>query len=272
MFDKLIESEPEGADFKNRRTYFLTSTIVVGILLLTGVVISIYAADYGLGRDGIELTEVLAPVEMVTNEPRPPLQRAPQSSSNEQSVSPTRRVNMSRVDEMLPTVPNTTSVVPNTEMSRPNTLFEIGSLNTNPGNPGGTGRPEAGTSNNDPGFQTSETVPGSDPIPEPPPVAKDPPVLRKPTVKSLGVINGKATSLPKPNYSATAKAVRAQGTVNVQVMIDEKGNVISANAVTGHPMLRSDAERAARSARFSTTYLSNVPVKVTGVIVYNFTL
>ncbi len=74
-------------------------------------------------------------------------------------------------------------------------------------------------------------------------------------------------SLP---YPPAAKAIRASGDVNVQVTIDEKGNVISANAVSGHALLRQAAENAARGAKFSPTLLSNQPVKVTGVIVYKF--
>ena len=54
-------------------------------------------------------------------------------------------------------------------------------------------------------------------------------------------------------------------------MIDETGKVISAKAVSGHPLLRDAAERAARGAKFSPTYLSKQPVKVTGLIVYKFT-
>ena len=65
--------------------------------------------------------------------------------------------------------------------------------------------------------------------------------------------------------------MHAQGKVDVQVFIDETGRVLSANAVSGHPLLRNAAEQAARNARFTPTYLSKVPVKVTGVIVYNFT-
>jgi protein TonB len=87
----------------------------------------------------------------------------------------------------------------------------------------------------------------------------------------MGVVNGLAQSLPKPNYPAAALAVNIQGKVDVQVLIDESGRVVSAKAVSGSPMLRQAAEVAARNARFSPTTLSNVPVKVTGVIVYNFT-
>ncbi len=87
-----------------------------------------------------------------------------------------------------------------------------------------------------------------------------------------GVLNGKATNLVNPAYPAAAKAVRAAGAVNVQVTIDEEGNVISASAVSGHPLLRAASEKAARASKFSPTTLEGKPVKVTGVIVYNFTL
>jgi TonB family protein len=60
------------------------------------------------------------------------------------------------------------------------------------------------------------------------------------------------------------------GPVRVQVLIDESGQVIAARAITGHPLLQAGAERAARAARFSPTYLGGQPVKVRGVIVYNF--
>ena len=89
---------------------------------------------------------------------------------------------------------------------------------------------------------------------------------------SGGVLNGKATRLPKPAYPAAAKAVRASGAVNVQVVIDEEGGVVSATAVSGHPLLRAAATEAARQAKFSPTTISGQAVRVTGVIVYNFTL
>ena len=85
-----------------------------------------------------------------------------------------------------------------------------------------------------------------------------------------GVLNGKAVSLPKPPYPPAARAVRASGSVSVQVLVDVNGRVISANAVSGHPLLRAAAELAARSARFSPTLLGGESVKVSGVIVYNF--
>jgi TonB family protein len=87
---------------------------------------------------------------------------------------------------------------------------------------------------------------------------------------SGGVLNGKATHLPKPVYPEAAKAVGATGAVNVQVLIDEEGYVATAAAVSGHPLLRAAAVEAAHSARFSPTTLNGQAVKVSGVITYNF--
>ena len=85
-----------------------------------------------------------------------------------------------------------------------------------------------------------------------------------------GVLNGRAVVLPRPKYPAIAAAAHADGTVTVQVTIDESGNVISANAIEGHPLLRGVSVAAARDARFSPTKLCNEPVRVAGVIIYNF--
>ncbi len=87
---------------------------------------------------------------------------------------------------------------------------------------------------------------------------------------SGGVMNAKAISLPKPAYPPLAKKVGAYGTVVVQVLVDEKGNVVSAKAISGHPILQASAVAAARGAKFTPTLLNGKPVKVRGVINYNF--
>jgi TonB family protein len=87
---------------------------------------------------------------------------------------------------------------------------------------------------------------------------------------SAGVLNGKAVSLPPPVFPAIAKAAHASGSVTVEITIDETGNVIAAHAVSGHPLLQSAAVDAARQASFKPTRLSGEPVKVFGVLVYNF--
>jgi TonB family protein len=87
---------------------------------------------------------------------------------------------------------------------------------------------------------------------------------------SGGVLNGKAVRLVTPTYPPIAKAAHASGAVTVRVLIDENGNVVSASAVSGHPLLQASAVSAARQSNFTPTKLSGQPVKVTGVIVYNF--
>jgi len=87
-----------------------------------------------------------------------------------------------------------------------------------------------------------------------------------------GVLNGKALALPPPAYPPIARAAHAFGTVKVQVLIDEEGNVIGARAIEGHPLLQAAAVAAARQAKFSPTLLEGEPVRVTGVITYEFHL
>lgn len=103
-----------------------------------------------------------------------------------------------------------------------------------------------------------------------PPPARMALMTLSPGAISTGVINGKATSLPKPTYPAAARAVNAQGSVSVQVTIDEVGDIISAKPISGHPLLRASAIQAAQKAKFTPTMLSGQPVKVVGVVTYNF--
>lgn len=81
---------------------------------------------------------------------------------------------------------------------------------------------------------------------------------------------GKAISLPKPSYPAEAKAQNISGRVVVNVVVDEKGRIIWAEAVDGHPLLQAAAARAACGARFSPIKISGRPIKAAGIISYNF--
>ncbi|HEX8847074.1 MAG TPA: energy transducer TonB [Pyrinomonadaceae bacterium] len=113
----------------------------------------------------------------------------------------------------------------------------------------------------------SSLVPGAQPVTavkaeQPSPKAGEP--------IDVGVVNGRAISLPRPNYPSLAKGAGASGSVNVLVTIDETGKVTAARAISGHPLLREVSEAAAREARFKPPMISGKPVKVTGIIVYNF--
>jgi TonB family protein len=108
--------------------------------------------------------------------------------------------------------------------------------------------------------------------PPPPPAPNPPPAIPKLLKVSQGVLTSKALFLATPNYPPLARPIKLQGIVTVQVLIDESGKVISAKAISGHPILVPEAQKAAMQSRFSPTLLSNQPVKVSGVITYNFKL
>ena len=101
-----------------------------------------------------------------------------------------------------------------------------------------------------------------------------PPPAPKPLLRPLsgGVLNGKALVLPMPNYPEVARRLRITGLVQVDVVVDENGKVISAKVLSGPGSLRDVALQAALHARFSPTKLSGQSVKVSGQINYNFTL
>lgn len=90
--------------------------------------------------------------------------------------------------------------------------------------------------------------------------------------KSGGVLQGSATKRIEPVYPPLAKAAQISGSVVVEVTVDEEGGVISARAISGHPLLKDAAVAAARGWLFSPTKLQGVPVKVIGTITFNFTL
>lgn len=92
------------------------------------------------------------------------------------------------------------------------------------------------------------------------------------TPLSVGQLNSKALSLPKPLYPAMGKQMRVEGVVRVSVLVDESGKVVSARAESGHVMLQNSAITAARQARFAPTLVSGQPVPISGFITYTFSL
>jgi TonB family protein len=79
-----------------------------------------------------------------------------------------------------------------------------------------------------------------------------------------------AIELPQPDYPQAAISSQAEGNVEVQILINEKGEVLNARAVSGDPELGAAAEAAARRARFMEAKLSTEPARIYGVINYTF--
>ncbi|MEP6569307.1 MAG: energy transducer TonB [Acidobacteriota bacterium] len=265
MFNNLIESSSHAREFKRRGSFVLFTTATYVLLFIIAGVASIYAYDARLDDQNLEFVTMLNPVDL------PP---APASVSHTPpSRDSVNRPNVAVREVAIATVnhpeivPETTSAVPSKNPPVPEGApYVIGDHNSDPVGPVGNGHP--GIDGTGPGNGVGPAV--VEIVTPPPP---QPPVVKPvPKVVSKGPITGFAILLPKPLYPQVAKQAGAHGAVNVQVLVDETGKVISAKAVSGHPLLLVAAQQAALGARFSPTRLGEQAVKVSGVITYNFVL
>lgn len=86
-----------------------------------------------------------------------------------------------------------------------------------------------------------------------------------------GIVNGKAKTLPMPEYPANLKFTPKNKVVKVRAIIDLfSGKVISVKAFSGSRVLWKSAEDAAKLATFSPFTPSGEPVLAKGTIVYKF--
>lgn len=268
MLDQLVESKSHVGEDSKRGGLLLSTFVLLSLVLVSAWLYSLFAKDFAMGSDDLSLDTLVAP-PIIEEAPEPEPEKQPEKQADP-NVDIRKEI-IASMTETPPKPPDTVSVVKNTIPPRdPNKFTVQGDRNysaanapppdyAGPVNTTGTGS----NSGNFGGGGDAETG-GAPPPPAPP---KPKPV---PKQISGGVLNGKATSLPKPPYPPAARAVRASGAVSVQVLIDENGNVVSASPVSGHPLLRAAAAQAARGAKFSPTMLSGQPVKVSGVITYNF--
>jgi len=264
MFNNLIESSSHRREFRRRGSFFLFTTASYALLFVIAGVISIYAYDARMEDQNLELATIMPLVELpVTTPPEAPRHVERTSGSERTDNVFVRRNPTASVDQPLLT-PNNISTERNPDLPvPPNSIVRQGSYDADPVQ---VGDPNA-RSNRDGNGGGPPIVAITEPPPAPAPTPKPAPkVIRK------NIINGDALVLPKPPYPTIAKQMGVQGTVNVQVLIDEKGNVVSATVVSGSPFLVTAAKQAAYQARFSPTLYGDQPVKVSGVITYNFTL
>ncbi len=267
MFNNLIESSSHKREFRRRGSFFLFTTATYAVLFVVAGVASIYAYDARLGDQNTEIVTMLNPVELPGPKPAATTPKIAPSRVNMNKQNyierATAMVSVNRPD----VVPEKTSAQPNTHLPLPETgLYAVTGHDFDPGIPGGATGLQSGA-----GIEAGRAVTPAVEVGTPPPSMRPvhPPV---PKVVSKGVITGLALSLPKPEYPALAKRMGVEGTVSVQVLIDETGKVISAKSIAGNPLLSTTAQKAALEARFSPTVLGEQPVKVSGVITYNFVL
>ncbi len=264
MFTNLIESESHRKEFKRRSSFFLATIAAYALILFAAGVASIYAYDARLEAQNTDLT-VLNWIPPVTppNPNRPALARRPAAENNTSRVAPqpVRPILYESASNPIKP-PDTISAAPNTiPPAAPNAVIGnyVGDPVLPPSSSSGC---VTCTGSTGPVVRVPETTPP----PAPTPI--------KPQTQRLSsvVLVSKAISLPKPAYPPMAKQISVEGPVAVQILVDEQGRVISAQAVSGHPILLSAAKQAALQARFTPTVLNGQPVKIQGVITYNFVL
>jgi len=255
MFENLVESGSHQQDL-SRKGSFLAATagiyLFIGAVLMVGGIL-LYQAE--VAPEDLELTTLVAPV---------PVPQQQQEQKQEQA-KPVKEQNVDVRKELIADV-SRTELVPKEVSTK---ALTVPPVRNNVTTVIGSGNSNASVALAGPTGGTTVVQNKVDVGEPPPPEAKPSPTPPRAPI-SGGVLNGKAISLPKPAYPAIAKAAHASGTVTVQVLIDENGNVVSAHAINGHPLLQPVAVAAARQARFSPTKLSGQPVKVSGVITYNF--
>lgn len=258
MFDNLVESGSHKQDLGRKGSFLLGTVAIYVVVGVTLLVFSIMYTVANVDTGDLDLVTLVAPIPVPQQaQPEKREEAKPQETKQNVDVRKELIADVTRTELVPKEVSAKASDIPPV---RRGVTTVLGTESSNAAAPVAAGSGSGiGVPTGAPKVNIEEPPPPPEPKPTPP---------RAPI--SGGVLNGKAISLPKPSYPPIARQAHASGTVTVQVTIDENGNVISAHAVSGHPLLQAVAVAAARGARFSPTKLSGQPVKVTGIITYNF--
>jgi protein TonB len=277
MFTHLIESSSHKKEFERRGTFFLGTIAAYALLIAGAGVASIYAYDAQLGQQNLDtaflvtpFTTELLPPRALTDTPRRHDITRTMTETNAVSSPPVRQHMIEDIRKSMKAPDNVGTVGSKELPALPNARISTvssDSIGNDAGAPafmGGSAKDYGSGKRSAVEIIEHEAPPD---VPHVTPIKKAPPVL-----VSLGVINGRALHNPVPVYPSIAKTTHTAGTVNVQVLLNEEGRVISAHALSGPALLRDAAVKAAYQAKFSPTLLSHQPVKVSGIITYNFKL
>ncbi len=108
--------------------------------------------------------------------------------------------------------------------------------------------------------------------PPPPPPPRELPKPAAPLAVSNLQQQSKLIRMIQPTYPPLARQARIQGVVLLHIVVDEQGNVIRADVVSGHPLLEDAAVAAVKQWKYSPTILNGNPIKVTTTVSVVFTL
>lgn len=254
MFDRLVESTKQKPGRRAGR-YFVVTSAIYGLALIGFGVATVLTFSPVLAEEYTFIC-LLPPPVPVTMPPAPLIDHSISKPAPEARFAP---------PEKPPVIPPAADAAkyPALKLAR----SSVADAPTGIGVPSGDGLWG--------GSKDTEAPPPPPPAPKPTPkpeptATPEPP--RTLVTRSEGVLQGSAIRRATPTYPAMARQVKAMGTVQVQVTISEQGRVIEAAVLNGHPLLRNAALEAAKQWAFTPTRLSNVPVKVQGVLTFNFKL
>jgi periplasmic protein TonB len=248
MFDKLVESTKQNQGKRARRLFFAACVIYAVALTAFGVM-SIIGFNPALAEGYNSIVDLIPPPV-----PPGPLESLPKQPNTKpaprESFAPPKNAEhlppLDRLDNMIraPRV----SVPGETQWSGPGREW---------------GGPGAGETNNAP------PPPPPTPTPVVKPAANPTPDQQVVRLTSM-ITQGRALRKIEPSYPAIARQARVQGSVQVQISISEAGEVTDVTLLSGHPLLRDAAMRAAKQWLFIPTELNGRPVRAIGVITFNF--
>ena len=246
MFDRLVESAKEKQGRRARRLFLATVAVYAVALTALGVatVIGFHPALAG----GNEVLSILIPPP-VPSGPDPDsvqIKTNLKSAPDQGFVAPKPNVAVLPLDHMK-------DLEPRVQVAVAPSGAKIG--------PWGRG----------PGASDTGEMPPPPPPPTPTPVVKPAATPAQNTVVRLTsmLTQGRVLRRVQPPYPVIAKQARIEGSVQVQIDISEDGAVTNVTLLSGHPLLRDAALRAAKQWQFIPTELNGHRVRAIGMITFN---
>jgi TonB family protein len=229
---------------------FVASVAVHGLVLAALIIVPMLFTQV-IDLRALQLTYLVAPMPPAAAAPPPP------AAAVVQKLAPRKLVPFNPAQLVAPSViPQRVAMV-----REPEAAPEVGG-----GVIGGVAGGTAGGVLN--GIIGGTTMPAA-----PAPVAAAPEKKEKQVLRVGGDVQPphKLYS-PAPKYPALAESAHVHGAVLIEATIDEKGNVVNARAVEGHPLLIPEALRTVMLWRYEPTYLNGVPfpVQMTVTVTFSF--
>jgi protein TonB len=201
----------------------------------------------GLNMQKLSMTLLVAPLPPAAASPPPPPSAAPRAvRTMPKNFTPGKLTAPSVVPRAVVTTP---------DVSAPDEAF----VGVSGGVPGGIAGGQAGGIL---GGVMNGAVPPAAPV-----MAEGP---KKPVRVGGDVKPPRLLSGPAPVYPVLAKQSRIQGTVVIEAIIDEHGNVIEEKVISGHPLLIPAAMKAVSQRKYEPTILDGTPTPVDLRVEVNF--